>query len=64
MTRETDVALAGDDYPELGCEGDPFRDVNGDGQGGFGPDVPESTRTRDELSPTSTSSTWRAPTSS
>ena len=50
MTRETDVALAGDDYPELGCEGDPFRDVNGDGEAGFGPDVPESTRTRDELS--------------
>lgn len=49
MTRDTDVALAGDDYPELGCEGDPFRDVNGDGEAGFGPGVPESTRTRDEL---------------
>ena len=49
MTRETDVALAGDHYPELGCEGDPFRDVNGDGEAGFGPDVPEHTRTRDEL---------------
>jgi N-acetylmuramoyl-L-alanine amidase len=49
MTRESDVALAGDDYPPLGCEGDPFRDVNGDGVAGFGPEVPEHTRTRDEL---------------
>jgi N-acetylmuramoyl-L-alanine amidase len=49
MTRETDVALAGDLYPPLGCDGDPFRDVNGDGLSGFGPDVPEHTRTRDEL---------------
>ncbi|HEV7199241.1 MAG TPA: N-acetylmuramoyl-L-alanine amidase [Candidatus Limnocylindria bacterium] len=49
MTRDTDVALAGDDYPPLGCEGDPFRDVNGDGEAGFGPEVSESTRTRDEL---------------
>ena len=38
------------DYPELGCEGDPFRDVNGDGETGFGPGIPEHTRTRDELS--------------
>jgi hypothetical protein len=43
------VALAGDDYPELGCSGDPFRDVNGDGVAGFGPSVPPETRTRDEL---------------
>jgi N-acetylmuramoyl-L-alanine amidase len=50
MTRESDVALAGDLYPDLGCHGDPFRDVNGDGEAGFGPDVPEHTRTRDELS--------------
>jgi N-acetylmuramoyl-L-alanine amidase len=49
MTRETDVALAGDLYPPLGCDGDPFRDVNGDGLSGFGPDVPDHTRTRDEL---------------
>lgn len=49
MTRETDVALAGDLYPDLGCTGDPFRDVNGDGLAGFGPDYPEGTRTRDEL---------------
>lgn len=50
MTRETDVALAGDLYPDLGCHGDPFRDVNGDGLAGFGGDLPEATRTRDELS--------------
>lgn len=50
MTRDADVALAGDLYPDLGCEGDPFRDVNGDGVAGFGPDVPAETRTRDELS--------------
>ena len=40
MTRDTDVALAGDDYPEFRCEGDPFRDVNGDGQAGSGPTCP------------------------
>jgi N-acetylmuramoyl-L-alanine amidase len=50
LTRESDVALAGDLYPDLGCHGDPFRDVNGDGEAGFGPEVPEHTRTRDELS--------------
>lgn len=50
MTRDDDVALAGDLYPELGCHGDPFRDVNGDGLAGFGPPLPEANRTRDELS--------------
>jgi N-acetylmuramoyl-L-alanine amidase len=50
LTRESDVALAGDLYPNLGCHGDPFRDVNGDGEAGFGPAFPEHTRTRDELS--------------
>jgi N-acetylmuramoyl-L-alanine amidase len=50
MTRTDDSALAGDDYPPLGCHGAPFRDVNGDGITGFGPSVPEATRTRDELS--------------
>ena len=35
LTRETDVALAGDLYPDLGCHGDPFRDVNGDGEADF-----------------------------
>jgi len=49
MVRDDDEALAGDDYPPLGCEGAPFRDVNGDGLAGFGPDLPEATRTRDEL---------------
>jgi N-acetylmuramoyl-L-alanine amidase len=47
MTRETDVALAGDDYPDLGCHGPPFRDVNGDGETGFDPEG--KTRMRDEL---------------
>ena len=50
MARDTDVALAGDLYPDLGCHGDPFRDVNGDGYAGFGSLFPEGTRTRDELS--------------
>ena len=49
MIRDDDEALAGDNYPPLGCEGPPWRDVNGDGIAGFGPDVPEATRTRDEL---------------
>ena len=47
MTRETDEALAGDDYAELGCNGPPFRDVNGDGLSGFDPEG--KTRTHDEL---------------
>ena len=49
MIRDEDEALAGDDYAPLGCEGPPWRDVNGDGLAGFGPDLPEGTRTRDEL---------------
>ena len=49
LIRDGDEALAGDDYPPLGCDGAPFRDVNGDGLAGFGPDLPEATRTRDEL---------------
>ena len=49
MLRDEDEALAGDDYPPLGCEGPAWRDVNGDGLAGFGPDLPEATRTRDEL---------------
>src|SRR4029079_3164993 len=47
MTRETDVALAGDLYPDLGCNGPPFRDANGDGETGFDPEG--KTRTHDEL---------------
>jgi len=47
MTRQTDAALAGDEYPDLGCHGAPFRDVNGDGASGFDPEG--KTRTRDEL---------------
>ncbi len=49
MIRDADEALAGDDYPPLDCHGPPWRDVNGDGIAGFGPEVPEGTRTRDEL---------------
>jgi N-acetylmuramoyl-L-alanine amidase len=47
MVRDDDVALAGDLYPELGCEGPPWRDVNGDGEAGFDPEG--AMRTRDEL---------------
>ncbi|MGH2463042.1 MAG: N-acetylmuramoyl-L-alanine amidase [Candidatus Limnocylindria bacterium] len=50
MTRDADLALAGDLYPNLGCHGEPFRDVNGDGYAGYGALYPEGTRTRDELS--------------
>ena len=49
MIRDADEALAGDQYPPLGCDGPAWRDVNGDGLAGFGPDLPEATRTRDEL---------------
>jgi N-acetylmuramoyl-L-alanine amidase len=47
MSRETDLALAGDFYPDLGCNGAAFRDVNGDGLSGFDP--AGTTRTHDEL---------------
>ena len=47
MTRTSDVALAGDDYPDLGCNGPPWRDVDGDGQAGF--EQSGRVRTRDEL---------------
>jgi N-acetylmuramoyl-L-alanine amidase len=47
MIRDDDVALAGDDYPELGCEGPPWRDVDGDGNAGF--EETGRIRTRDEL---------------
>ena len=49
MARDADEAIAGDDYPPQGCDGPPFRDVNGDGLAGFGADVPEGTLARDEL---------------
>jgi N-acetylmuramoyl-L-alanine amidase len=50
MIRDEDEALAGDDYPPLDCHGPPWRDANGDGFTGFGGDqLPEGTRTRDEL---------------
>jgi N-acetylmuramoyl-L-alanine amidase len=47
LTRDSDVALAGDRYPPLGCHGPPWRDVNGDGESGFDPEG--DVRTRDEL---------------
>jgi N-acetylmuramoyl-L-alanine amidase len=47
MTRTDDSALAGDDYPELGCSGPVWRDVDGDGEAGF--EETGRTRTRDEL---------------
>lgn len=47
MTRTDDSALAGDDYPELGCNGPAWRDVDGDGEAGF--EETGRTRTRDEL---------------
>jgi N-acetylmuramoyl-L-alanine amidase len=47
MIRDDDEALAGDEYAELGCDGPPWRDVNGDGESGFDPEG--ATRTRDEL---------------
>jgi N-acetylmuramoyl-L-alanine amidase len=47
MIRDADEALAGDDYPELGCTGLPWRDVDGDGRAGF--EETGRIRTRDEL---------------
>jgi N-acetylmuramoyl-L-alanine amidase len=47
MIRDEDVALAGDLYPDLGCNGPGWRDVNGDGEAGFDPEG--AIRTRDEL---------------
>ena len=50
MTRTSDEALSGDDYPDLGCDGPTWRDVNGDGESGFHPeDLEGKVRTRDEL---------------
>lgn len=47
MIRDDDEALAGDDYPDLGCTGPAWRDVDGDGEAGF--EETGRTRTRDEL---------------
>jgi N-acetylmuramoyl-L-alanine amidase len=47
MTRTDDSALAGDYQPDFGCNGPPWRDVDGNGQAGF--DETGHTRTRDEL---------------
>jgi N-acetylmuramoyl-L-alanine amidase len=47
MIRDGDEALAGDNYPDLGCNGPDWRDANGDGESGFNPEG--AVRTRDEL---------------
>ena len=47
MIRDGDVALAGDLDPDFGCEGPPWRDVDGDGNAGF--EESGRIRTRDEL---------------
>lgn len=47
MIRDADVALAGDDYPDLGCTGPAWRDVDGDGNAGF--EETGRIRARDEL---------------
>jgi N-acetylmuramoyl-L-alanine amidase len=47
MIRDADEALAGDNDPELGCDGPPWRDVDGDGNAGF--EESGRIRTRDEL---------------
>jgi N-acetylmuramoyl-L-alanine amidase len=47
MLREGDEALAGDFEPDFGCEGPPWRDVDGDGNAGF--EETGRIRTRDEL---------------
>jgi len=47
MIRDGDEALAGDNDPEFGCDGPPWRDVDGDGNAGF--EESGRIRTRDEL---------------
>lgn len=47
LARTSDEALAGDLEPDFGCLGEPFRDVNGDGQVGF--DEEGNILARDEL---------------
>ena len=47
MIRDADEALAGDNEPDFGCDGPPWRDVDGDGNSGF--DESGRIRTRDEL---------------
>lgn len=47
MLREGDEALAGDLEPDFGCDGPPWRDVDGDGNAGF--EETGRVRTRDEL---------------
>ena len=47
MIRDGDEALAGDLAPDFGCDGPPWRDVDGDGEAGF--EETGRIRTRDEL---------------
>ncbi len=47
MIRDGDEALAGDFEPDFGCDGAPWRDVDGDGNAGF--EETGRIRTRDEL---------------
>ncbi len=47
MIRDGDEALAGDLDPDFGCDGPPWRDVDGDGNAGF--EATGRFRTRDEL---------------
>jgi N-acetylmuramoyl-L-alanine amidase len=47
LLRDGDEALAGDDYPHLGCTGPAWRDIDGDGRAGF--EETGRVRTRDEL---------------
>jgi N-acetylmuramoyl-L-alanine amidase len=50
LTRSTDEALAGDDYPPSCATGTVWRDVNQDGEKGFGPGIADAVQARDELS--------------
>lgn len=50
LTRSTDEALAGDDYPPTCATGTTWRDVNQDGEKGFGPGIADAVQARDELS--------------
>jgi len=64
MTRTSDEALAGDDYPDLGCLGPAWRDVNEDGESGFHPeDLEGRSAPATSSRPGSTWPTWPVPTS-
>jgi N-acetylmuramoyl-L-alanine amidase len=50
LTRSSDEALAGDNYPPNCSTGTTWRDVNQDGEKGFGPGIADAVQARDELS--------------